>query len=225
MSHELRTPLNAINGFSEMMVAEMFGPMGDARYRDYATDILSSGQHLLALINDILDMSKIEAGKLSLRFEPVELEDVILDASRLMRNRAEAAGLALTLEVERGLPELEADYRGCAGRRCGASGRCARRRARAGDGLPGAGGAGLIVGQDRARAFTGSDRKLALARVIQPAMASVCSPARARSAARSSPPSAPARASLTASAPSPASPRTPQRSRNRARARPSPARL
>ncbi len=71
MSHELRTPLNAINGFSEIMVGEMFGPIGDKRYKEYAQDILSSGQHLLALINDILDMSKIEAGKMNLRFEPV----------------------------------------------------------------------------------------------------------------------------------------------------------
>ncbi|HEY2357819.1 MAG TPA: ATP-binding protein [Phenylobacterium sp.] len=110
MSHELRTPLNAINGFSEMMTTEMYGPLGDARYRDYARDILSSGQHLLALINDILDMSKIEAGKMNLRFEPVALEDVAEDALRLVRNRAEAAGLALRLDFSE-LPEVEADYR------------------------------------------------------------------------------------------------------------------
>lgn len=111
MSHELRTPLNAINGFSEMMVAEMFGAMGDPRYKDYAADILSSGQHLLALINDILDMSKIEAGKLSLRFEPVDVQDVVEDAVRLMRNRAEAAGLTVIVDVDPVLPEIEADYR------------------------------------------------------------------------------------------------------------------
>jgi two-component system, cell cycle sensor histidine kinase PleC len=110
MSHELRTPLNAINGFSEMMAAEMYGPLGDTRYRDYARDILNSGQHLLALINDILDMSKIEAGKMNLRFEPVALEDVAEDALRLVRNRAEAAGLALRLDFS-DLPEVEADYR------------------------------------------------------------------------------------------------------------------
>ncbi|HEX4709901.1 PAS domain-containing sensor histidine kinase [Phenylobacterium sp.] len=110
MSHELRTPLNAINGFSEMMAAEMYGPLGDGRYRDYARDILNSGQHLLALINDILDMSKIEAGKMSLRFEPVSLEDVAEDALRLVRNRAEAAGLALRMDFS-DLPEVEADYR------------------------------------------------------------------------------------------------------------------
>ncbi|HEY3951374.1 PAS domain-containing sensor histidine kinase [Phenylobacterium sp.] len=110
MSHELRTPLNAINGFSEIMVAEMYGPVGDGRYKDYARDILNSGQHLLALINDILDMSKIEAGKMNLRFEPVSIEEVAEDAIRLVRNRAEAAGLELRLDFS-DLPEVEADYR------------------------------------------------------------------------------------------------------------------
>jgi two-component system cell cycle sensor histidine kinase PleC len=111
MSHELRTPLNAINGFSEIMVGEMYGSLGDPRYRDYARDILNSGQHLLALINDILDMSKIEAGKMNLRFEPLALGEVAEDALRLVRNRAEAAGLALRLDFAGELPEVEADYR------------------------------------------------------------------------------------------------------------------
>ncbi|WGM38682.1 ATP-binding protein [Caulobacter sp. NIBR1757] len=110
MSHELRTPLNAINGFSEIMVAEMYGPMGDGRYKDYANDIHNSGQHLLALINDILDMSKIEAGKMNLKFEPISLEDVTEDAVRLVRNRAEAAGLEVGIEFPH-LPEVEGDYR------------------------------------------------------------------------------------------------------------------
>jgi two-component system cell cycle sensor histidine kinase PleC len=110
MSHELRTPLNAINGFSEIMVNELYGPVGDRRYKEYAGDILSSGQHLLALINDILDMAKIEAGKLNLKFEPISIEDVAEDALRLMRHRADEAGLTLAAEVE-GLPEIEADYR------------------------------------------------------------------------------------------------------------------
>ncbi|WP_286749042.1 ATP-binding protein [Sphingopyxis sp. SCN 67-31] len=110
MSHELRTPLNAINGFSEIMVGEMFGSLGDPRYKGYAQDILSSGQHLLALINDILDMSKIEAGKMNLKFELLELEEVAEDAVRLVRNRAEAAGLSLSIEFPH-LPEVEADYR------------------------------------------------------------------------------------------------------------------
>jgi len=110
MSHELRTPLNAINGFSEIMMNEMFGALGDARYKGYSQDIHSSGQHLLALINDILDMSKIEAGKMNLKFEPMHLEDVAEDAVRLIRNRAEAAGLKLSIDFPP-LPEIEADYR------------------------------------------------------------------------------------------------------------------
>jgi two-component system cell cycle sensor histidine kinase PleC len=111
MSHELRTPLNAINGFSEMMAGEMFGPLGDPRYREYAHDILSSGQHLLALINDILDMAKIEAGKLTLRFEMVDLEDIAEEAVRLMRNRSESAGLAVSIDMPSTLPEVQADSR------------------------------------------------------------------------------------------------------------------
>ena len=110
MSHELRTPLNAINGFSEIMLGEMFGPLGDKRYKEYSADIHNSGQHLLALINDILDMSKIEAGKMNLKFEPVSLEEVAEDAVRLVRGRAEAAGLDLHVDFPH-LPEIEADYR------------------------------------------------------------------------------------------------------------------
>lgn len=110
MSHELRTPLNAINGFSEIMLAEMFGPLGDHRYKDYAQDILNSGQHLLALINDILDMSKIEAGKMTLSFEPVAVEEITEEAVRLVRTRAESAGLILSAELPP-LPDIEADYR------------------------------------------------------------------------------------------------------------------
>jgi two-component system cell cycle sensor histidine kinase PleC len=110
MSHELRTPLNAINGFSEIMVNELFGPLGDKRYVEYAQDILSSGQHLLALINDILDMAKIEAGKLNLKFEPLRVLEVVEDAARLIRNRAESAGLELAIEVP-DVPEIEGDMR------------------------------------------------------------------------------------------------------------------
>ena len=111
MSHELRTPLNAINGFSEIMAGEMFGPLGHEKYKGYAGDILKSGQHLLSLINDILDMAKIEAGKMTLRYEPVSLAEVCEDAIRLMRGKAEDCGLTLTLMADN-LPEIEADYRG-----------------------------------------------------------------------------------------------------------------
>ena len=110
MSHELRTPLNAINGFSEMMAAELYGPLGDTRYRDYARDILTSGQHLLALINDILDMSKIEAGKMQLRFERLSLEELADEAARLMKPKADAVGVVISLDFP-ALPDVEADYR------------------------------------------------------------------------------------------------------------------
>ena len=111
MSHELRTPLNAINGFSEIMAGEMFGPLGEPRYKGYAADILKSGQHLLSLINDILDMAKIEAGKLTLHYEKVSLKDVCEDAIRLMRGKTEDSGLALVLEAP-ALPDIDADHRG-----------------------------------------------------------------------------------------------------------------
>ncbi|MEQ8435594.1 MAG: ATP-binding protein [Oceanicaulis sp.] len=110
MSHELRTPLNAINGFSEIMAGEMFGPLGDARYKDYVGDILTSGQHLLSLINDILDMSKIEAGKMQLQSEPLDPSDLIEQCVRLMRARADEK--EITLEIAGGvLPSIEADPR------------------------------------------------------------------------------------------------------------------
>lgn len=110
MSHELRTPLNAINGFSEIMAGEMFGPLGDAKYKGYANDILKSGQHLLSLINDILDMAKIEAGKMTLHYEKVDLAEVCQDAIRLMRGRAQESGLSISLDAP-ALPEIDADYR------------------------------------------------------------------------------------------------------------------
>ncbi|ESQ89051.1 PAS domain-containing sensor histidine kinase [Asticcacaulis benevestitus] len=110
MSHELRTPLNAINGFSEIMASEMFGPLGHPRYKEYSGDILSSGQHLLSLINDILDMSKIEAGKLNLHFEPVAIDEMVEDTLRLVRQKAEKAGLKVRVHLPQ-LPEISADFR------------------------------------------------------------------------------------------------------------------
>ena len=110
MSHELRTPLNAINGFSEMMLKEMFGPLGDDRYHGYIQDIHESGQHLLALINDILDMSKIEAGKMVLQSEPVSPGELIEQCIRIMRARAEEKDITLRIEGE-DLPEISADPR------------------------------------------------------------------------------------------------------------------
>ncbi len=110
MSHELRTPLNAINGFSEIMLEEMFGELGDARYKEYVGDILASGQHLLSLINDILDMSKIEAGKMTIAPEPVFPDEIVEQCARLMRGRAKEADLALDVEMGE-LPEIQADPR------------------------------------------------------------------------------------------------------------------
>lgn len=110
MSHELRTPLNAINGFSEIMLREMFGPLGDARYGDYVKDIHTSGEHLLALINDILDMSKIEAGKMQLQTEPVRPRDLIEQCVRLINGRAEEKGIRLVADLI-DAPDVEADPR------------------------------------------------------------------------------------------------------------------
>lgn len=110
MSHELRTPLNAINGFSEIMASELFGPLNE-KYKGYAGDILKSGQHLLSLINDVLDMAKIEAGKMTLHYEPVSLREVCEDAVRLMRGKVQEAGLKIAVEAG-DLPDIEADQRG-----------------------------------------------------------------------------------------------------------------
>jgi two-component system cell cycle sensor histidine kinase PleC len=110
MSHELRTPLNAINGFSELMSSELFGPLGDKRYVEYSKDILVSGQLLLDLINDILDMAKIEAGKITLSPQPLDPVEAVDGAVRLMRRRAEEKGLSLMVDAV-AAPEIEADHR------------------------------------------------------------------------------------------------------------------
>src|SRR5205807_8099065 len=82
MSHELRTPLNAIIGFSEVMESGLFGPLGDSKYHEYCKDIRQSGRYLLDVINDILDMSKIEAGRASLEPELIELDPIMSDVMR-----------------------------------------------------------------------------------------------------------------------------------------------
>jgi len=110
MSHELRTPLNAINGFSEIMASELYGPLGDQKYKEYVTDILSSGQHLLELIDDVLDMSKIEAGKLKLEPQRVELERTLNESARLVTKRAHDAGVTLNTSVAHA-PAVWADAR------------------------------------------------------------------------------------------------------------------
>jgi PAS domain S-box-containing protein len=109
MSHELRTPLNAILGFSEVMIGEIMGPLGTDAYRGYMRDIHSSGAHLLAIINDILDLSKAEAGRLELAEESVDLVDTMRGALRLIAPRAEEAGIALAFAAPGDLPALRAD--------------------------------------------------------------------------------------------------------------------
>jgi two-component system, cell cycle sensor histidine kinase PleC len=110
MSHELRTPLNAINGFSEVLANQFFGPIGHPKYAEYARDIKASGDLLLDLINDILDMAKVEAGKFNLTPKPLDPMVAIDQAVRLMRRRAEDK--KLTLEVDAvDLPEIVADHR------------------------------------------------------------------------------------------------------------------
>lgn len=84
MSHELRTPLNAIMGFSDILQRQLFGELGDVRYRDYAGDIFASGQHLLDLINDILDLSRIEAGQYEMTFTEVDIADVAQSATDVL---------------------------------------------------------------------------------------------------------------------------------------------
>jgi two-component system, cell cycle sensor histidine kinase PleC len=110
MSHELRTPLNAIIGFSEIMESGMFGPLGSDKYREYCCDIHQSGQYLLDVINDILDMSKIEAGRIRLDAEPIELEPFLNDAMRVVSGRANDKRLKLTARIGRGI-RLTADHR------------------------------------------------------------------------------------------------------------------
>ncbi len=111
MSHELRTPLNAINGFSEILANELYGPLGDQRYKGYASDILASGQHLLDMINDILDMAKIESGKMSINPQPLDPVDPVDAAVRMIRRKAEDKQIALILDAQPGLPDIEADHR------------------------------------------------------------------------------------------------------------------
>lgn len=111
MSHELRTPLNAVIGFSEIMESELLGPLGSSQYKSYASDIHESAQHLLTLINDILDVAKIEAGAHELRDEVVDPRDVIGAVQRLVAERAKRGDQALEISLPDNLPRLRADER------------------------------------------------------------------------------------------------------------------
>ena len=111
MSHELRTPLNAVIGFSDMMRNELLGPVGNPQYLSYAKDIHQSGEHLLGLINDILDISKIESGEMELFEEPVDVSQVVRSSLTLVKSRAQDGGVALRNDAMGPLPRLNADAR------------------------------------------------------------------------------------------------------------------
>jgi len=110
MSHELRTPLNAILGFSEVLLERMFGDLNE-KQAEFIQDILGSGRHLLSLINDILDLSKVEAGRMELHCTPFNLPLAIESAVSVVRERASRHGIALSLSVDDALGEIVADER------------------------------------------------------------------------------------------------------------------
>ncbi len=110
MSHELRTPLNAIIGFSDVLLEKMFGDLNE-KQEEYLTDILTSGQHLLALINDVLDLSKIEAGKFELEREPLDLPPLLEGSLVVVRERALAHGITISLDMSDDIQTINADER------------------------------------------------------------------------------------------------------------------
>ncbi len=109
MSHELRTPLNCVIGFSQILMNEMFGPLGRDSYREYAADIHTAGHHLLGLISDVLDISKIEAGEFEIFDAPVDIGAVLINCMTMMRDRADSAGVTVAVEFDHDLPQLMAD--------------------------------------------------------------------------------------------------------------------
>ena len=111
MSHELRTPLNAVIGFSELLRSEIFGPLGDARYKGYIDDVFNSGKHLLSLVNDVLDFSKVDAGALELSDNHVDLRAMLAGTLRMMEGQAAQAGVGLEPEIAHDLPMLRGDER------------------------------------------------------------------------------------------------------------------
>ena len=111
ISHEIRTPLNAIIGFSEVMMDERFGPIGSERYRQYLKDIHASGGHLISLLNDLLDLSKIEAGKLELTFVSVNLNDLVQQCVAIMQQQANRERVIIRTALHDNLPQIIADAR------------------------------------------------------------------------------------------------------------------
>jgi signal transduction histidine kinase/HAMP domain-containing protein len=109
MSHELRTPLNAVIGFSEMISGEMLGPVGQPKYKEFAGDILFSGRHLLQIINHVLDIAKLQWGRMEIERDATDLATVVEDAMRIARVQAQASGLALETAIEDGLPPIDGD--------------------------------------------------------------------------------------------------------------------
>ena len=109
ISHELRTPLNAIIGFSSIIVNQLFGPLGNEKYSDYANDIHESGIHLLDIINDILDLSKAEAGKLSLKLEAFNVEEALNKCQQILGERAVDGGVSVNITVQKNIDKLIAD--------------------------------------------------------------------------------------------------------------------
>jgi PAS domain S-box-containing protein len=111
ISHEIRTPLNAIIGFSEVMMDERFGPVGNERYRQYLKDIHASGGHLISLLNDLLDLSKIEAGKLELTFVSVDLNELVQQCVAIMQEQANRERVIIRTSLPPKLPQIVADAR------------------------------------------------------------------------------------------------------------------
>lgn len=111
MSHELRTPLNSIIGFSQSMTEEVFGKVGNDKYLEYASDIHASGHHLLNLINDVLDLSKIEAGELMIDEEDVDLDELLNSCLRMIQGRKEAKSITIQYDSSGNLPHIRADER------------------------------------------------------------------------------------------------------------------
>ena len=109
MSHELRTPLNCVIGFSQILMDEMFGSIGNNSYREYAGDIFTAGNHLLRLISDILDISKIEAGELEIYEDRVDMGAVLVSCMKMIRERADKAGIIIAVDFDHDLPKIFAD--------------------------------------------------------------------------------------------------------------------
>jgi signal transduction histidine kinase len=109
MSHELRTPLNAIIGFAEIMQQQVYGPLANDKYLSCTGDILASGQHLLTMINQVLDLAKVESGRMNVHYEPVSLADIVEQSVRMVRPRADAKSLTIEIDAPWDLPAIDGD--------------------------------------------------------------------------------------------------------------------